>query len=272
MSAISAVLARPRRAVPTSFTVAAAVFAAALGGAETVYRFAGPLWGATCFALVFLAVIHLAVLMGTRNATDGGQLAALLAGASLIPLERLLVLSVPELPSLRLYPDALWVIPMGVASTYAYRAAWIAGPSSRLRRLRSLGRQPLAIQAAAVAASAGLGALAALAIPYAGPHVLVYPDAAKWTGAALFALAGGAEELAWRGVLQQLATDTVGTPGIVVSFLASAYVSIAWMGPAAAVPVILLSAVTSVLVYRTRYVSGAVALHVLLNLLIIMLR
>lgn len=270
--AISAVLARRRRAVPASFTLAAVAFAAAIGGAETVYRVAGSLWGATCFAVIFLALVHLAVLMGTRNARDGGQLAALLAGVSLIPLERLLVLSVPELPSLRLYPNALWVLPMGLASVYAYRAAWIAGPSSRLRRLRRAGWRPLAIQAAAVAAGAGLGALAALAISYAGPHVLAYPDAAKWTGALLFALAGAAEELACRGVLQQLAADAAGTSGIIASFLASAYVSIAWMGPAAAVPVILLSGLTSVLVYRTRYLSGAVTAHVAANLLLILLR
>jgi hypothetical protein len=44
------------------------------------------------------------------------------------------------------------------------------------------------------------------------------------------------------------------------------------MGWMAAAPVIVLSALTSVIVYRTRCLAGAVGGHVLLNLLLVMLR
>jgi len=253
-------------------------FATALVGAEAVYRLAGQFWGAAAFAMIFLATVHVAVLAGRRGRGARGTaadpaLTGLIVAASLVPLERLLVLSAPMLPFLRLYPNALWVLPLGIAAVYAYRARWI--PLAQPQLLPppgGNGRQPLAFQAAMVAAGAGLGVLAAVSIPYAGPHVLVHADAAKWAGAVLFGLAGGVEELAWRGVLQPLAVSAAGPAGVAASFLASAYVAVAWMGPFAAAPVIALSAVTSVIVYRTRYLAGAVAAHFLLNLLLLMLR
>jgi Type II CAAX prenyl endopeptidase Rce1-like len=264
-------LLRSQRPVPATFTRGALAFAAALGGAEVVYRFIGPFWGATFFAAIFLAIIHLAMFAGSRSAADADELAALLAAASLIPLARLLVVSVPTLPSLRLYPNALWVLPMGLASVYAYRAWWVPATYPRLLSLPSHRWRPLATQAGVVAAGAGLGALGAYAVPYSGPHLLIYPDADKWIGAALFALAGGVGELAWRGVLQRNAADVAGPMGAVACFLVSAYFVLSWMGPAAA-PVIALSALTSVVVYRTRYVTGAVAAHTLLNLVLVLLR
>ncbi|HEX7268579.1 MAG TPA: hypothetical protein VF256_14280, partial [Streptosporangiaceae bacterium] len=60
--------------------------------------------------------------------------------------------------------------------------------------------------------------------------------------------------------------------GVAACFVASAYVSVAWMGLGAAVPVIVLSGLTSVVVYRTRCLAGAVTGHFLLNLLLVMLR
>jgi hypothetical protein len=278
--AVSTVRVRPQRSqrpLPATITRGALAFAAALGGAEVVYRLVGPFWGATCFAAVFLAIVHLGVLVGSRrdagsrSAAQAGELAALLAGASLIPLARLLVVSVPTLPSLRLYPNALWVLPMGLASVYAYQAQWVPGTRARLLSLPGPRRRGVAIQAAVVAAGAGLGVLGAYALPYSGPHVLIYADAYKWTGAALFALAGGVGELAWRGVLQRYAADIAGPMGVAACFLASTYFVLTWMGAAAA-PVIVLSALTSVVVYRTHYATGAVAAHTLLNLFLILLR
>jgi hypothetical protein len=236
-----------------------------------VYRVVGPFWGAVCFAVVFLAMVQLAVHVAARRAT-GGELAALLAVASLVPLDRLLVVSAPIVPSLRLYPNALWVVPMGLTSVYAYRARWIPGTRPWLLRLPGSGWPPRAIQAGVALAGAGLGVLAAYVLPYAGPQVLIYADAHKWLGAALFGLAGGVEELAWRGVLQRIAADAAGPMGVAACFAASAYVSVAWMGLSAAVPVIVLSGLTSVVVYRTRCLAGAVAGHALLNLLLVMLR
>jgi Type II CAAX prenyl endopeptidase Rce1-like len=269
--AVSAVLIRPLRTARASLVRPALAFAAALGGAEAVYRVVGPLWGAVCFAAVFLAMVQLAVLVSARSAA-GRKPAALLVVASLVPLDRLLVLTAPIVPSLRLYPNALWVLPMGLASVYAYRARWIPGTRPWLLRLPGSGWPPLAVQAGVAAAGAGLGVLAAYALPYAGPHVLIYADAHKWLGAVLFGLAGGVEELAWRGVLQRIAADAAGPIGVAACFVASAYVSVAWMGPSAAVPVILLSGLTSVVVYRTRCLTGAVTGHFLLNLLLVMLR
>jgi hypothetical protein len=242
-----------------------------LGGAEAVYRVAGPFWGAVCFAVVFLAMVQLAVRVAARRAS-GGEPAALLAVASLVPLDRLLVVSAPIVPSLRLYPNALWVVPMGLTSVYAYRARWIPGTRPWLLRLPGPGWPPLAIQAGVALTGAGLGVLAAYAIPYSGPQVLIYADADKWLGAALFGLAGGVEELAWRGVLQRIAADAAGPMGVAACFVASAYVSVAWMGLSAAVPVIVLSGLTSVVVYRTPCLTGAVTGHFLLNLLLVMLR
>ncbi len=212
-------------------------------------------------------------LQGLAFATAlvGAEATALIAAASLVPLERLLVLSAPTLTFLRLYPNALWMLPIAVTGGYAYRARWIPGPRPLV--LPPPGhRRPRAVQAAVLVTGAGLGVLGAVIVPYAGPHVLVHQDAAKWAGAALFALAGAAEELAWRGVLQPFAVTAAGPAGIAFSFLASAYVSVAWMGPKTTVPVIALSAVTSVVVYRTRYLGGAVAAHFLLNLLLLTLR
>jgi membrane protease YdiL (CAAX protease family) len=274
--AVSATLLRPLRTAQGSFAFSGLIFAAALGGAEAVYRLAGQFWGAACFAVIFLATVHLAALSGTRGAgtreaAADPALTALIATASLVPLERLLVLSMPTLTFLRLYPNALWVLPIGLTGAQAYRARWIPGMRPSLLPLPGHGR-PRAVQAAVLVTGAGLGVLGAVIVPYAGPHVLIHQDAAKWAGAALFALAGGAEELAWRGALQPVAVNAVGPAGIAASYLASAYVAVAWMGPIAAVPVIILTAVTSVIVYRTRYLGGAVAAHFLLNLLLLMLR
>jgi Type II CAAX prenyl endopeptidase Rce1-like len=269
--AVSAMLVQPARAARAPVALGALAFAAALGAAEVVYHVAGEFWGGSCFAVVFLAVIHLALWVGARRPAER-ELMALIAVASLVPLERLLVLSVPTLPALRLYPNALWVLPMALTSAYAFRASWIPVARPRLLRPLSTGWHPLATQAAVTLAGAGLGALTAYTIPYSGPHVLLYQDSAKWTGAALFALAGAAEELAWRGVLQRLADTVFGRIGIGLCFIASAYVAVAWMGPGAAAPVIVLSGITSVVVYRTRCLTGAVAGHFLLNLLLIMLR
>jgi membrane protease YdiL (CAAX protease family) len=246
-------------------------FAAALGGAELVYRLVSPLWGAACFAALFLAIIHLAALVGVRGGA-GPPRVGLIAVASQVPLVRLLVLGVPALPYLRLYPNALWVLPAGVAAAYAYGARWVPGVRPQLLRPPGPGRASLAIQAAVVVAGAGLGVLGAHVVSYPGPHVLVHQDAAKWAGAVLFALAGGVEELAFRGVLQPSAVKVAGVAGVVASFLASVYVAVAWMGWMAAAPVIVLSALTSVIVYRTRCLAGAVGGHVLLNLLLVMLR
>jgi hypothetical protein len=269
--AVSGVLIGPPRTARASLVVGTVAFAAALGGAEEVYRVVGPLWSAVCFAVIFLAMVQLAVLVGTRMAT-GRELAALLVAASLVPLDRLLVLSAPILPSLRLYPNALWVLPMGLTSVYAYRARWLPRTRRPLLRLPGPGRRPLAIQTAVAITGAGLGVLGAYTLRYAGPHVLLYPDAAKWAGMALFALAGGVGELAWRGVLQPIAVGAMGPIGVAACFVASAYVSVAWMGFSAAAPVIVLSGLTSVVVYRTRCLSGAVAGGILLNLLLVMLR
>lgn len=270
--AVSAVLTHPPpRTARASLIRGGVAFAAALGGAEAVYRVIGPLAGAVCFAVIFLVMVQLAVLVGARGAT-GSESAAILVAASLVPLDRLLVLSAPIMPSLRLYPNALWVIPMGLTSVYAYRARWIPGTRPWLLRLPRPGWPTLAIQAGVAIAGAGLGVLAAHTLRYTGPHVLIYADADKWIGAALFALAGAADELAWRGVLQRIAADAMGPLGVAACFVASAYVCVAWMGFGAAVPVIVLSALTSVVVYQTRCLTGAVGGHLLLNLLLVMLR
>jgi hypothetical protein len=269
--ALSAVLTSPRRAARTSLLMGALAMAAALGGSEAVYRVAGAFWGAVCFAVVFLAIIQLALFVSARRPADR-QLVALLAVASLVPLDRLLVLSAPTLPFLRLDPNALWVLPMGLAGAYAYQARWLLSKQRPLLRLPGPGRRPLAIQTAVAITGLALGVLGADAVAYTGPHALIYPDAAKWTGVALFALAGGVGELAWRGVLQPVAAEAAGPMGVVACFVASAYVSVAWMGLSAAGPVIVLSGLTSVVVYRTRCLSGAVAGGILLNLLMAMLR
>lgn len=269
--AVSAVLTRPRRAARTSLVTGALALAAALGGSEAVYRVVGQFWGAVCFAVIFLVIVQLALLVSARRPADR-QLIALLAAASLVPLDRLLVLSAPTLPFLRLDPNALWVLPMGLAGVYAYRARWLLSKRRPLLRLPGPGRRPLAIQTAVAITGAVLGALGAYTVPYVGPHALTYPDAAKWTGVALFALAGGVGELAWRGVLQPVAADAAGPMGVVACFAASAYVSVAWMGFIAAGPVIVLSGLTSVVVCRTRCLCGAVAGGILLNLLMAMLR
>jgi len=261
----------PLRAVLTRFCLAALAFAAALAGAEAVSRLVGVFWGAICFAAIFLALVHLAEFATVRM-TTGRELTALLVAASLLPLERLLVLSVPALPYLRLYPNALWVLPMGLVSVYAYRARWFPDTRPRLGRPPDSGWRLLAIQATVATAGAGIGVLAAHTVPYTGYHVLFYPDTAKWIGVALFSLAGVVEELAWRGVLQPLATDVAGPVGILACCAASVYVSVAWMGTGAAVPMIALSAMTSVVVYRTRCLAGSMAAHGLLNLLLVLLR
>ncbi len=268
---VSAVIARPIRAAPISFTVGALAFAAVLGGAEAVYHLAGAFWGAACFAAVFLAIVQLGVLAEVRGSSGGGELAGLLAVAGLVPLARLLMVSVPAVPFLRLNPTALWVLPMVMVSAYAYRAPWIPGARPQLLGVPGPGWRPLAIQGVVVTVGAWLGALAAYTLPYVGPPVLIYQDSAKWMGAALFALAGGAGELAWRGVLQPLAADIAGPVGIAACFVASAYVSVAWLGWSAT-PVIALSGLTTVVVYRTRCLTGAVAAHTLLNLLLVVLR
>ncbi len=216
----SAVLIRPTRAARVSLAAGTTTFAAALGGCETAYRLAGALWGAFCFAALFLALVQVAAFAGRRKGTRR-ELVPLVIAASMVPLDRLLVLSVPAVSYLRLYPNALF---------------------------------------------------AAYTLPHPGPHVLLHQDTAKWAGAALFALAGAAEELAWRGALQRVAVDAAGPLGAVACFAASAYVAVAWMGPGAAAPVIVFSGLATVVVYRTRCLAGAMAGHALLNLLLVMLR
>jgi Type II CAAX prenyl endopeptidase Rce1-like len=265
----SAVLTRPPRAARANLAAGATTFAAALGGCEAAYRLLGVLWGAICFAGLFLAMVQVAALAGRSKGTRR-ELAALVIVASMVPLDRLLVLSVPTVSYLRLYPNALWVVPMGLTAVYAYRSRWLPGACPKL--LPSPGWAPLAAQAAMVAAGAELGVFAAYTVPYAGPQVLLHQDTAKWAGAALFALAGAVAELAWRGALQRVAADAAGPLGAVACFAASAYVAMAWMGPGPAAPVIVFSGIATVVVYRTRCLAGAVAGHALLNLLLVMLR
>jgi len=265
----SAVLMRPTRAARVSLAAGTMAFAAALGGCEVAYRLAGALWGAVCFAALFLALVQVAAFVGRRAGTRR-ELAALVIVASMVPLDRLLVLSVPTVSYLRLYPNALWVVPMGLTAVYAYRSWWLPGVRPKL--VPGPGWAPRAGQAAMVAAGAELGVFAAYTLPYAGPHVLLHQDTAKWAGAALFALAGAVEELAWRGTLQRVAADAAGPLGAVACFAASAYVAVAWMGPGPAAPVIVFSGLATVVVYRTRCLAGAAAGHALLNLLLVILR
>ena len=265
----SAVVIRPTRAARVSLAAGITTFAVALGGCETAYRLAGALWGAICFAALFLGMVQVAAFAGRRKSTRP-ELAALVMAASLVPLDRLLVLSVPTVSYLRLYPNALWLVPMGLTAVYAYRSRWL--PGTRPTLLPGRGWAPLAAQAGMVVAGAELGVFAAYTLPHPATHVLLHQDRAKWAGAVLFALAGAAEELAWRGALQRVAVDAAGPLGAVACFAASAYVAVAWMGPGAAAPVIVFSGLATVVVYRTRCLAGAMAGHAVLNLLLVMLR
>jgi len=265
----SAVLVRPTRAARVSLAAGTTTFAVALGGCETAYRLAGALWGAVCFAALFLGMVQIASFADRRKSARP-ELAALVIAASMVPLDRLLVLSVPTVSYLRLYPNALWVVPMGLTAVYAYRSRWL--PGTRPTLLPGPGWAPLAAQAGMVVAGAELGVFAAYTLPHPATHVLVHQDPAKWAGVALFALAGAAEELAWRGALQRVAVDAAGRLGAVACFAASAYVAVAWMGPGAAAPVIVFSGLATVVVYRTRCLAGSMAGHALLNLLLVILR
>lgn len=266
--ALSAAITEPIRAVPARFAAGALAIGAAVGGSEAVYRLAGPLWGAACFAAVFTAILQAGVIAGMREGPHGRR-AALFAVASLVPLARLLVLSTPAVPFLRIDPGALWALPLTLVSVYAYRASWISGSRPSLRIPAGGEWAPTA---AVVAAGACLGPLAAWTAHYSGAQVLIHPDAAKWAAAVLFAVAGGGGELAWRGVLQPQLETVAGPAGAAVCFAASAYTAVAWMGWGAAAPVIALSALTTVVVYRTHRLTGAVAAHTLLNLLLVVLR
>ncbi|MGZ3675771.1 MAG: CPBP family glutamic-type intramembrane protease [Ktedonobacterales bacterium] len=268
--AVSTAITRSIRAAPVSFSAGVLASAATLGGAEAIYRLSGAFWGAVGFAAIALVMVQLAVLAGIRGAVHS-HMPALLAVASLVPLTRLLMLGVPAVSFLRLNPNALWVLPLIIASVYAYRAHWIPGARPHVLHLPSPGWPSLEIQAAVVAVGALLGVLGAYIVPYAGPHVLSHQDAAKWTGAVLFALAGAAEELAWRGILQGLMADVAGCMGVMACFVLSAYVTVAWMGWNSVAPVIL-SVVTTVVVCRTRFVTGSVTAHSLLNFLLVVLR
>ncbi len=133
--AVSATLMRPHRTARASCARGGLTLAAALGGAEAAYRLAGQFWGAAAFAMIFLATVHVAVLAGRRGRGARGTaadpaLTGLIVAASLVPLERLLVLSAPMLPFLRLYPNALWVLPLGIAAVYAYRPGSACLPPS----------------------------------------------------------------------------------------------------------------------------------------------
>jgi uncharacterized protein len=241
------------RHLPVSRTIVL-LYVAAIIGAEAIASAVGVVAGAACDAILLYAMLNSYVVAPNLSESR------LFPFLALVPLLRLLSLTMPSRHVAEIWWYAMVGAPLLLGAFLAARAVPIAWPGLRFRR------EAAPMQAAIALAGAPLS-LAAYEILTPAP--LISPlTAPSLVGGSLILILFSAfpEELVFRGLLQGAAREFFGGLGpVVVSVLyASLYIgsmSAAYVAFAGAVGLAL-----AVAVNRTGVLWGAVGAHALLNI------
>jgi uncharacterized protein len=230
------------------------LYVAAIIGAEAIASAVGPVAGAVWDAILLYAMLNSCVVAPDRSESR------LFPFLALVPLLRLLSLTMPSRHVAEIWWYAMVGAPLLLGAFLAARAVPIAWPGLRLRK------RAIPIQTAIALAGVPLS-LAAYEILEPAP--LVSPlTAPSLVGASLILIVFSAftEEVVFRGLLQGAAREFFGLLGLViVSVLyASLYIgsmSAAYVGFTGVVGLAL-----AVAVDRTGVLWGAVGAHAFLNI------
>jgi hypothetical protein len=241
----------------------AVLFPAWLAVAELVARFADATAGAALFALMFLVLVNAAAVRAARTSDASGLVVRMLLVASLVPLARLLVLSSPLVPWLRLDPHGLWGLPLALAAGLALRQLVARGHHLPLLPA-GVGAGTLLRLVAVGLSGLPLG-LVAYYVGTALPGDEVFRIRAfTWVGLVLLVVAGVAEEVVVRGVVLPLALDALGQHGRTLVVVLSSYLWAAWLGWATLGPVLVASVLFTSSAERHRCLYGGLLGRVLL--------
>lgn len=255
-------LARVRTGGLIAPAIVAGAYIAAIAGAEIVSAFLGPHLGIICDGVLLILLLgHYLMLNsadspGDRLATT--QLGQALAVLSLLPLLRILSLTMPAKSIPEVYWNALIGVPLLIAAVLTVRLLnWRPGDIGLT--LRSWWMQPL------IALSGiPLSVAAYVAIRPAPPaSEFEWPNAA--IGAAILIIFGGfMEEFLFRGLLQRVAGEIFGRWSIVLTSLLFAMM---FVGSRSAPEVALMGLIGlffSWCVERTGSIWGVVLTHALI--------
>jgi hypothetical protein len=253
-------------------------YIAVLATAEVLVRTVGPLPGAACFAVMLIALVNLAVLARVREADSSGFAWRVFAVATIPPLERLLVLCMPPISWGRLQDLMVWTVPFFVGVIAILRSPTVTdlgGARPRLARTLRGGYGIAGLMGQVLVAIGGLGLgvwAGALAEGRLRPIAdLSRLSAPEWCGIAVLVFAGCTQELAYRAIVQPVATSMGGWVGVVGTSLLMAYVWLAWIGVVVAMPVIVASLLFGWAVRRWQALVGVVVGHGLFNLALALL-
>jgi len=253
-------------------------YLAAMAASETVAVTVGPFEGATCYALMFIALVNLTLLARVREADFAGYLWRLLAVAAIPPLERLLMLCMPPLRWGLLQEYVFWSVPLFVGIVVLLGTPLLSEVADRRPRLvrtrdGGYGLRGLTGQVLVALAGAGLGVAAGLGAEGQLRPVgeLLRTSQPAWFGIVLFVFAGCTQELLYRGVIQPVATAVGDWVGVVVSSLLMASAWLAWVGVVVAAPVVVASLLFGWAVHRWHALIGVLVGHGLFSLALALL-
>jgi membrane protease YdiL (CAAX protease family) len=262
----------------SQLTTAVIGYLAAIAATEVVAVTVGPLQGATCLAVMFIALVNLTILARLREADSAGHVWRLLAVASIPPLERLLMLCMPPLRWGRLQEYVFWSVPLFVGVVVLLTTpllSQVADARPRLIGIRRDGHRlsGLSGQLLVAAAGAALGVAAGLRAEGQLLPVGELLRAAQpaWLGIVMAVFAGCSQELLYRAVIQPVATAVGDWVGVVVSSLLMASAWLAWVGVGVAAPVIAASLLFGWAVRRWHALIGVLVGHGLFNLALALL-
>jgi membrane protease YdiL (CAAX protease family) len=263
---VSSTVSRPRR-LPSLLVTSVIAYVAAIATAQTVAVTVGPLQGASCFALMFVALVNLTILAYLREAdAAAGHVWRLLAVAAIPPLERLLMLCMPPLHWGQLEEYVFWSVPLVLGAMVLLRTPLLSQwrdlqPRLVHTRKGGYGLSGLTGQLLVAVAGGGLGLGAGLLAEGQLRPVgdLLQASEPAWFGIIVFVFAGCSQELVYRAVIQPAATAAGGWAGVVASSMLMASAWLAWVGVVVAVPVVAASLVFGWAVRRGNALIGVLA-------------
>ncbi len=237
------------------------IYAFLIIGAEIIGVFAGPIPTAICDAIIIL------MLLGDYATLDEQvSYRRLLPALALLPLLRLLSLTMPVREIPQLYWYAMIGIPLLLAAIVATRTLELSWSDLGLS-FTSRGRFMWLYQVTIAASGVPLSFAAFWLVPrpqplpttFTGLDLILAPII-------LFLFTGFAEEIIFRGILQQTARQVLGPFSTVYSSVLFAVMYIGSLSPAYVIFIGLVGLYFGWCVYRTGSLWGVVLAHSLLNI------